>query len=640
MKEWKLPRLISNGMVLAQKQKCRIWGWDAPGRKVSVSFLGEEYRAVTDESGRWQLLLQEHTSGGPHVMRIYDDAGNESVIENILIGDVWFCSGQSNMELPMERVKDMYPEEITNCNNPFIRTFKITENVDYHGPLEDLQTGEWIETGEDSIRAFSATAYFFAKTLYKMTGVPVGFINASLGGSRIEGWMGRDMLEGYDEFLALADKYAEDSFLEGQKQKNLKQDEEWFGNLDRADIGLKESWEQESADWETACAVSIPFFFKDTALKDFIGSVWFKKTFNVPEEMAGKDAHLWLGTIVDSDTTFVNGEEVGRTEYQYPPRKYEVPGSLLKAGENSVVIRVKVDNGFGRFTVDKTYALWNEDGRIDMTGKWQYRIGAACEMRPETDFTSWKPTGLYNGMTAPCHDYTVTGVLWYQAESNAERPEEYKDLFPRLVKGYRRKWQKEDLPVYYVQLPNFTVDMYNDPNMTGREWVPIREVQASALAMEHMGMVTTIDLGEDNDIHPLGKKGIGERLALLAAAHVHGMDVEYSGPVPVKATLHKAQNAAGCEVHILCTHADNGMYAENPEKTDKIIDFEMVDEEGKAYTAEVTLDGNTIIVSCNDIDSPSAIRYCYKNSPDGGVIYNKAGLPMSPFVIDVNRGEA
>ena len=264
MTEWKLPRLISSGMVLAQKQKCRIWGWDAPGRKVTVSFLDEEYHTVTDTEGRWQLQMREYTSGGPYVMRIYDAAGNESVIDDIVIGDVWFCSGQSNMELPMERVKDRYPDEIVNCNNPFIRTFKIVERVDYHGPLEELETGEWIEAGEDSIRAFSATAYFFAKTLYKMTGVPVGFINASLGGSRIEGWMGRDMLEGYDEFLALTDKYADDSFLEGQKEKNLKQDECWYGNLDREDIGLKESWEQESADWETACAVSIPFFFRDT----------------------------------------------------------------------------------------------------------------------------------------------------------------------------------------------------------------------------------------------------------------------------------------------------------------------------------------------------------------------------------------
>ena len=639
MNKWKLPRLISNGMILAQKQKCRIWGWDTPGRKVTVSFLDEEYHTITDAEGRWQLQMREHTSGGPYVMRIYDDAGNESVIDNILIGDVWFCSGQSNMELPMERVKDVFPEEFIHCNTPFIRAFKIVEHVDYHGPLEELQTGEWQEAAEDTISAFSATAYFFAKTLYRMTGIPVGFIDASLGGSRLEGWMGREMLEGYDDYLALADKYADDSFLESQKEKNLKQDEVWFGDLDREDIGLRESWEQESADWNKACAVSLPFFFKDTALKDFIGAVWFKRTFFVPDEMAGKDAKLWLGTIVDSDTTFVNGVEVGCTEYQYPPRKYEVPGHLLRAGENSIVIRVKVDSGFGRFTYDKKYAIWNDGGEVELTGEWKYRIGTACKMRPATDFTSWKPTGLYNGMTAPCHNYTVAGVLWYQGESNAGEAEEYADLFPRLVNGYRSKWQNEKLPVYFVQLPNFTIDMYNNPDVDGREWGPIREAQASALSIPHTGMVTAIDLGEDNDIHPLNKKGIGERLALLVAAHVHGMDVEYSGPVPVSAECKVPANGKGCEIHITCEHAANGMYAVNPDKGDVIRDFEILDEEGKVYNAFVTLCENKITVSSEELERPNAVRYCYKNSPDGGVVYNKEGLPMSPFVMVIGREE-
>lgn len=640
MTEWKLPRLISSGMVLAQKQKCRIWGWDAPGRKVTVSFLDEEYHTFTDDEGRWQLQMREHTSGGPYVMRIYDDAGNESVIDNILIGDVWFCSGQSNMELPMERVKDKYPEEIVNCNNPFIRSFKIVERVDYHGPLEELETGEWIEAGEDSIRAFSATAYFFAQTLYKMTSVPVGFINASLGGSRIEGWMGRDMLEGYDEFLTLADKYADDSFLESRKEMNLKQDEDWYGNLDREDIGLKESWEQESADWEKACAVSIPFFFRDTELKNFIGAVWFRRTFDVPKEMAGKDARLWLGTIVDNDRVFINGVEVGNTPYQYPPRKYDVPGELLKEGKNSIVIRVRVETGCGRFTIGKKYAIWNDDTEVDLTGAWQYRIGARCDIRPETDFTSWKPTGLYNGMTAPCHKYTVGGVLWYQGESNAGEPEVYKDLFARLISGYRRKWQNEELPVYYVQLPNFTIDMYNDPNVTGREWAKMRVAQKQSLVIPYTGMVTTIDLGEDNDLHPLNKKGIGERLALLVAAHEYGMDVEYSGPVPMEAVLYRPTDEIGCEVHISCTHAEDGMYAANQEKTDRIIDFELLDEDGNIYETEATIRSNTIIVRSVETDNPSIIQYCYKNSPDGGVIYNKAGLPMSPFVMDISRGES
>ena len=356
----------------------------------------------------------------------------------------------------------------------------------------------------------------------------------------------------------------------------------------------------------------------------------------MPKEMAGKDARLWLGTIVDNDRVFINGVEVGNTPYQYPPRKYVVPGELLKEGTNSIVICVRVETGCGRFTVGKKYAIWNDECEVDLTGTWQYRIGATCDIRPETDFTSWKPTGLYNGMTAPCHKYTVNGVLWYQGESNAGEPEVYKDLFARLVSGYRRKWQNEELPVYYVQLPNFTIDMYNDPNVTGREWAEMRVAQASSLTIPYTGMVTAIDLGEDNDLHPLNKEGIGRRLALLAAANVHGMDVEYSGPVPKEAVLQKAQNNHGCTIVISCAHAEDGMYASNPDKTDEIIDFELLDEAGNVYAADAVINGDIITVSSNATANPSMVRYCYRNSPNGGVIYNKAGLPMSPFVMDIS----
>ena len=636
MNKWKLPRLISDGMVLAQKQKCRLWGWDAPGRKVSVSFLGEEYHTVTDTEGRWQLQMHEHTSGGPYVMRIYDDAGNESVIENVVIGDVWFCSGQSNMELPMERVKDAFPDDIIHCNNPFIRTFKITEHVNYHGPEEELKTGEWKEAGEDSIRAFSATAYFFAKALYQMIKVPVGFIDATLGGSPIESWMGRDMMQGYEECLALADRYADDAFVAERLATNLEQAVQWHENLDQSDIGLKECWEQESADWETTCAVTLPFFFKDTALKGFIGSVWFKRTFTVSEQMAGCAAKLWFGTIVDSDTIYVNGVEVGHTEYQYPPRKYEIPAGLLIEGENSIVIRVKCERGHGRVTIDKKYILWNENEEIDLSGSWKYRIGAACEPSPEMDFVSWKPTGLYNGMTAPCHNYTISGVLWYQGESNAGEPVLYKDLFEKMVRGYRKKWQNKELPVYYVQLPNFDVDMQDgDAPYTGREWALMRLMQSEGLAIPHTGMVTTIDVGEDNDIHPLNKKDIGYRLALLAARK-YRPDWEYSGPVALKATAERSDTGKGCKVCILCSHA-NGMYAYNKDKGDAIRDFELLDENGNVYTANAVIEGDAIILSNDAITNVAKVWYCYKNMPSGGMIYNGAGLPMSPFVLDVDK---
>ena len=437
MSEWKLPRLISNGMVLQQKKRVRIWGFDKPGRKVMVAFLGEEYVALTDREGVWEIWMQETEAGGPYAMDIRDDAGNETVIKDILVGDVWICAGQSNMELPMERVKDRYPKEIADCTNPAIRTFKITEHADFHAPLADHLTGEWKQAESDTILRFSATAYFFALQMYQLTGVPVGLINASLGGSRIESWMSREMLEGCQEALDTADRYADDAFVQSVLLQNQKQAEAWHAGLDGLDAGLKEHWEKEDTDLRDWEAVKIPFFFRDTDLKDFIGSVWFRRSFQVPAEMAGREAKVWLGTIVDSDTVYINGVWVGHTDYQYPPRKYPVPAGLLRAGENTITIRVKCENGRGRFTPDKTYALWNEAHRIELEGEWEYKIGASCEQILPTDFVNWKPTGLFNGMMAPCRKYTIAGFLWYQGESNTHVPDVYLDRMQRMITGYR-----------------------------------------------------------------------------------------------------------------------------------------------------------------------------------------------------------
>ena len=635
MNELQLPRLISDGMVLQKNRKCRIWGWDIPGRKVLVSFLGKEYIVITDEQGKWEVQLKENLPGGPYAMWISDDAGNEKIIEDILVGDVWFCSGQSNMELPMERVKDKYPGEIAECTNSAIRTFKITEHADFHGPLRDVLTGEWRAAAADTILQFSATAYFFAKALYQMTGVPVGLINASLGGSRIESWMGRDMLEGYEEFLALADRYGDARFIEGRLRQNVRQSETWHRNLDEKDQGLLEEWQKENADTALWREVKLPFFFRDTALSGFIGSVWFRRKFTVSGELAGKSAKLWLGTIVDSDTVYINNVQVGHTDYQYPPRKYVVPEGLLREGENTIVIRVKCEKGKGRFTPGKKYALWTDEEEVSLEGTWLYRKGASCREVPETDFVNWKPTGLYHGMTAPCHDYTIAGILWYQGESNTHVPDVYLDLQERMIKGYRAAWKDEKLPFYYVQLPNYAIDIHDsDTDETGYGWPAVRELQRQALKVPYTGMVVSMDLGEDNDLHPLNKKDIGLRLALLAGANLYGMDTEYTGPVP-ESVAADADTEMGCRVTVACSHVKGGMYAYSECKGKKITDFEIAGSDGVFYPAQACLEKDKVVVTCKQVTEPVKIRYCYRNTASGGLIYNRAGLPMSPFVMEI-----
>ncbi len=631
MGDLRLPRLISDGMILQQKKQIKMWGFDRPGRKVMLSFLGEEYVAVADGEGRFEAVLPPMEPGGPYNLYIGNENGEEIVVTDILIGDVWLCAGQSNMELPMERVKDRYPEEIRECSEPFIRTFKVIEHSDFHGPLRELQSGSWEKADTGTILKFSATAYFFAKQMYQMTGVPVGLINTSLGGSRIQSWMSREMLQGDVEDLLLAEKYADDAFVAGQLERNQENMEAWHRNLDEQDQGLKRNFKELKAPEPSFKEVSIPFFFRDTQLQGFIGSVWFLRNFQVTGGLAGKAAKLWLGTIVDSDTVYINGVMVGHTDYQYPPRKYEIPEGLLREGENTIVIRVKCENGHGRFTDGKKYALWNDEEEIDLTGKWYYEIGAACEQIEPTDFVNWKPTGLYNGMVAPCRPYTLAGILWYQGESNTHVPEVYLELMKRMVAGYRKEWG-EELPFLYVQLPNFAIDRYDsDADETGQGWPVVRELQRRAKKLPRVGMAVTMDLGEDNDLHPLNKKEVGFRLAMLAAKMLYGIASECEGPEICGIDYEMEKTGA---VLLYFKNITDGMYAYGGEKGKEIRDFELRDEQGIWHRAAAVIKEDTIRLTPVERIRirPCGVRYLFSNISHGAMIYNRAGFPLSPFV--------
>lgn len=673
----KLPRLLNNGMVLQQRKEVRIWGKDEPGRKVAVSFLEKEYVSDVNADGEWEVFVQKTDAGGAYQMVIRDDAGEEKIIDDIVVGDVWICAGQSNMELPINRVMDRYPGEMDQCENGNIRTFKITEHREFHAPLAEHESGEWKAVSQKTLPDFSATAYFFAKHIYRMTGVPVGLINASLGGSRIESWMGRDMLEGYDDFLEKADCYRDDDFVTKRLAQNEQQANAWHERLDGMDTGLLENWEKGQMDVSEWKEIEVPFFFNDTdtELKDFIGSVWFYKEFTVGKQLAGKAMKLWLGTIVDSDTVYVNGVFAGHTDYQYPPRKYTVPEGVLQEGKNVIVIRVKSEIGQGRFTDDKPYMLFRGNEKIDLTGTWKYRTGASCGMIGETDFVSWKPTGLYQGMMAPCHPYTVAGILWYQGESNThETADRYLDLTKRMVAGYRQKWG-EELPFLYVQLPNFRVERYDaDRDETVSDWPYVREAQRRALEIPGTAMITTIDIGEDNDLHPLNKEGIGFRLAMQAAKRLYGKESECEGPQIESVSVEKVRTKEPCEekdcrgnvsaadaegtemawkVTLTFSHA-SGMFAVHKQSgqnldiaagprvflaagrcsASAVTDFELLDENGKLHGACVQILDHKVVLTCGD-DMPAVreIRYCYRNTNEGALIYNEEGFPMTPFRI-------
>ena len=496
-----LPKLIADGMVLQRNAKIRIWGKsDVP---VTLSFLGKRYEALPDPSGHWEILLRDLQPGGPYTMQI-----NEITLKDVHVGDVWLCSGQSNMQIPMSRVKHMYPEEIESPN-PHIRQFTVPQNYDFHGPLDSLDGGQWTAASPGTIRDFSAVGYFFAKRLYERYQIPIGLILSAVGGTPIHAWMSRGALENFPDLIQEADLYADDGYVARIQAEEAKRWEIFYGGVDAADPGLAEKWyspEYNDEAWEERDLLD-PW--------PGTGSVWLRKTLRIPPGLAGKKATLFLGTLVDWDMVYVNGQAVGNTTYQYPPREYTIPS--LPEGRCVIAIRVISKNG-GRFTPGKQYLLVTDKGSFNLNGTWRFRRGAQASPPTPEVFLYYKPAGLYNGMIAPLKRFAVKGALWYQGEADADNPERYAEKFKALVNAWRADWGYE-LPFLFVELPHWE---------GGPHWHLMRQQQRLALDIPGTAMAAAFDLGEHNDLHPQGKQAVGDRLARCAMRLVYGETLPHS----------------------------------------------------------------------------------------------------------------
>lgn len=622
----KLPFLISDNMVLQRDANVKIWGWAAKGEKVAVSFNNKIYNSTTDTSGKWAIVLPKMKAGGPYQMDIR--ASNELHINNILFGDVWLCSGQSNMVLNMERVKEKYPDEINHADYPEIRNFFIPTLADAGKLHEDLPQGKWQPTSPKNVLEFGAASYFFAKSIYEKNHIPIGIINSSVGGTPIEAWISEEGLKEFPDQLKAAARFKDTAFVNAMNRRPA-------GNANRpqrveTDKGLTGSKKWFAPDytpqgWRN---IIIPGYWADQGIKGLNGVVWYRKEITVTASMIGVPAKLFMGRIVDADQVYVNGVLVGNITYQYPPRRYEVPANLLKEGKNLIAVRVTNTIGKGGFVPDKPYYLTANGQNIDLKGEWQYKVGdvfmpgrggngAAPVSQQNT------PTALYNTMIAPLINYPVKGILWYQGEANTGRPEEYRKLLPALINDWRNKWNDNTLPFYFVQLPGF-MEMQYTPSES--QWAVLRESELQSLSVPHTAMAVAIDLGEWNDIHPLNKKAVGERLALPARRFLYGeTDLVFSGP------LYQSAKTESNKIRILFSNTGSGLMAKGDEE---LTYFAIAGADKKFVWAKAVIENNTVIVWSDEIAQPMYVRYAWADNPDGANLYNKEGLPASPFRTD------
>ena len=519
----KLPALISDGMVLQREQPIKVWGTADAGESVQVKFLKNAtptgvkggklkvaYTVTADANGRWTLTLPAMKPGGPYILQV-----NDIELKDILVGDVWLCSGQSNMELPVSRVTDMFRDEIAAYENTNIRQLKVPNIFNFHAPQADLPDYvAWKPLTQENVMNFSALGYFFAKAMYEKNNIPVGLINSSWGGTPVEAWISEEGLKEFPKYINDKRQYEDDAYLKSIKQTEGLSFYRWNTSLYQGDAGLHEATPWYAANYNDKDWKTVDLFSTDwgtNGLNPINGSHWFRKEVKVPQDWNGKEATLRLGCIVDADSVYVNGTFVGTVSYQYPPRIYTIPAGVLKAGKNTVTIRLISNNGYPHFVKEKPYKIVCGNEEVSLQGEWKYRLGASMPPAPGMMFFCYKPVCLYNAMIAPLQNYGIRGVLWYQGESNVDRRNEYAALLTAMIADWRSTFGNPELPFYIVELADFL----SRDDVSGRQaWAEMRKEQAKvAETNRNTRLIRNSDLGEWNDIHPLDKKTLGQRAA-------------------------------------------------------------------------------------------------------------------------------
>ena len=613
--------MFGDNMVLQRGKPNAIWGWSSPGQAIQVEIAGHTASGVTGPDGRWEVLIDPPATGGPYTINI---AGPLKVeFHEVLVGDVWLCGGQSNMELPMARTRNG-ADEIKSAIHPEIRLYKVAQHASYSRSL--VPQGAWKVCSPQTMAedgGFSAVAYFFGRRVQEDVHVPIGLIQDCVGGTPVETWTSPRMLRELKEF---GPQLAE---IERLKAKGGPE----YGNYimhwyDEYDIGLKgKVWSAVDLDDSSWKTVQVPGGFRELGVADVPSVCWFRKEIVLPDPLPAGNATIYLGVIEKMDTTFINGHWVGASSWVENPRVYHVKEGVLKPGKNLVTIRVLKTKPEGGFTAkpDGLRLVLGNGTAVPLAGEWKGAV--SVDARPPHPLPMGyenyptMPSVLYHGMIEPVAPLAISGVIWYQGEANSDRAYQYRTLLPAMIRDWRQLFGQGDLPFYIVSLPAF---MHHENEPVESTWAELREAQAfTARDVPRSGLAVTIDTGDPDDIHPKDKMVVGERLALCALAGYYGENVLFQGP-----TFKSVERLPGA-LKLNFDHADGGLVA----KGGKLEEFSVAGRDRKWHWASARIDGDAVVVSSPMVPEPEAARYAWQSYPNA-TLYNGAGLPAVPFRTD------
>lgn len=614
----RMPLLFADGMVLQRHKPIPVWGWADAHEKIEVRFNKQIKTITADQNGKWSLKLEAEEAGGPFELSI--SGKNKILITNVLVGEVWICSGQSNMEFQISKTMNS-KAEIEDSNYPMIRHFGVQQ--DWSGsPQEDLKGGKWEISTKQNVSNFTAVGYFFAKKLYAELKIPIGIINSSWGGTCVETWTSRKAFENSAEFKTMIEDVPQvnmDSVL-GIYQKtvleNLKKVQGFDVKMDN-----EKQFKEPNFDDKNWPEIKVPSLWENQQIGNIDGIVWMRKTIILTAEQAQKEAVLHLSKVDDEDETYLNGIKIGTNNLWDAQRIYKIHTGILKVGKNVIAVRISDYSGGGGIYGDTAdLKIDFTDSNIPLAGLWKFNV---VQVKIDISPNSY-PSLLYNAMINPLIPYAFQGVLWYQGEANVTRAMQYKKAFPLMINDWRSQWNQGDFPFYFVQLSTF--DEFGGNSKIGSRWAELREAQTETLKLPNTGMVVTTDIGNAKDIHPTNKQDVGKRLAAIALNNVYDKKMVYSGPI------YKSQEIKGNQIILSFNFIGSGL---STAKKDAVLKgFEIAGANKVFYPAKAIIKDNKVIVISEKVSNPVAVHYGWADDDTDINLFNKEKFPASPFRTD------